>query len=268
MPESRKVHVKRVFRQNDDGSNDEDVWIDVARFDRVRFNFQATLEGKLGQLINYRFNWKDDRNLDEHISGDADNENNNPNRKTEQLKVKNPDDPNDDTQTVELWIVDQAKIRLDGDEFGLNGQIVKHVFKNIPPGKDGAALARKTTVIKVVNNDLGGLDMSQSNVDWNDYKTALQNGTKDDSQHLDAEVVDRFNVNFQTGNQHGGQTGVLGQTVKYAFKNDVIEQLFDPGNRDAVDTNGDPAVLRTDPLQYIVNVGWGGLAVEFFDGDK
>lgn len=44
----RRTHIKRVFRRNDDGSKDEDIWIDVRRKDQF-----VTLEGS-GQYFRRR----------------------------------------------------------------------------------------------------------------------------------------------------------------------------------------------------------------------
>jgi hypothetical protein len=121
-------------------------------------------------------------------------------------------------------------------------------------------ITRRVSIVKVVNNNLGDLKMSDDDgsnpviVKWEDYKAALQAGETDDSQHLDVEITQRFWVSFASE-----ESGGKGQIIQFVLDNEQVEELFDSG--------GDKTMaVRTDPFQAIVNVSLGGLAAEF--GDK
>ncbi len=148
---------------------------------------------------------------------------------------------------------------------GVQGRAVNFVFRDvnsyalnntIPPYEDTSIAKRGVSVIKVVGNSLNGFDMtfadgSSKIIDWDVYKQFLMDGVKSDASHLNVEVVDDFKVIFGPDNQSGAQ----GQLIKYVLTgnqelepgNDHSLGLFDPGDPDSA------SVLRTDPLQTIVN---------------
>jgi hypothetical protein len=254
---SRRAHVKRVFATESDTVLNTEVWIDVLRLDQLPVAFQSSADsGAVGQEIDYVLHWNDDPNHPkdqiDNSKADQQGENANAARETSQLAIENPESP-DDPQVL-LWIIERALVSRQADpDTGKLGQDVQLVF-------DNAVVAdREVSVIKVVNNDLGGMQMADQDgrnpaiVDWNDYQQALQAGQTDDSQRLDVECTDRYSGAFQAAET----TGAAGQYITFVLANGQVEQLFDAGDPKAVD------VIRTDPLQVIVNVGFGGLAVIF-----
>jgi len=281
---ARKAHVKRIYAvtlgdpADPTSSNtvNPDVWIDVMRIDLLPTVLQGDPTAKMGQITNYRFKWDDDPNSWTN-QGDVQQENANPKRRTHQLKIMNPDD---DTQFINLWIVDRLTTGLFGTDSGIENQGTNFVFNNTPfftnPDNpvNGQPSNRTTSVVRVINNDLGGSsnapDMSQgaSPVDWETvYLPALQNGTKDDSQHVIVEMADDFKILF--GPNAGSpiplvDAGIMGQVIRYTLPgNRPVENLFDRAGG-----NDDPKApaVRLDPLQAIVNVKWGPGAVKLAYG--
>lgn len=256
---TRKAHVKRIYQQDPDTGNiNQDVWVDVLRIDQLSIAQQGKDTGAQGIITNYNFKWDDDPNNFINI-GDQQQENANPKRVTEQLPIKNPDD---NTQSINLWIVDRLTTILQGQTSGVAGQGTRLVFNNTPffPAPDapaGTPSNRTTSVVKIINNDLGGsggLDMTLGPVDWfNVYLPALTNGQKDDSQHINVEMTDDFKVLF--GPDATNDSGAVGQVIKYVLGNNrPVENLFDQADPYA---DANTPAIRTDPLQTIVNVNWG-----------
>ena len=190
----RKSHVKRIYRVDGD-TLDQGVWIDVLRVDEWLIIIRGLPSNKKGLLIRYYLKWWDDGNH----GGDIQHENANKKRQVEHLVVHNPQLPDSDTLSdILLWITVQMQIRLPAqhaDDFSSwNSWAYKYHFDNVSK-TGGPQLPAKRTVtpIRVVNNNLAGLDMTY-NVDWNVYKRALLHGTKDENQYVDVEVLERFTL--------------------------------------------------------------------------
>lgn len=268
----RHAHVKRVFQLNDDGSINTNVWIDLLRIDKTPMNRQSTGDGIQGQIAYYKLLWNDDPNnpLQNIDNSDADIQGENANvrsRKTEKIQVKNPQSPD---QAIDLWVIKMMSMRDQPERTGKVGQINVFKFHNSSPqsGASDANTRRIGSVVHVVNNDLGGMKMAADDgsdpilVDWNDYEAALQAGAEDGSQYLDVFITDKFWVSFAPE-----ESGARGQIIQFVLGNNrEVEQLFERGDSNAVDIDGAPSVVWTDPLQSIVNVGFVGGAV-FVVGD-
>jgi hypothetical protein len=282
MPQ-RVMHVKRVHQlvRNDDDTADVingDIWLDVLRIDRLPVTFQGASDGKAGQIVNYKLIWNDDlfnpaQNVDAS-NADIQFENANARRKTEQIEIRDPAaKTGDNLSSVYLWIVDKIKVAVQGKNDGTQGQNVLLTFNNLPFDRSkGNPSNRTTSVIKIVNNDLDGLKMTNSDgypiiMDWDTYLQALQNGNVDptDGLFLTVEYTDKFTVQFGAD----ADTGAEGQNIVFNLAgNRNIENLFFQGSIDATDVNGETAVIRLDPFQAIVNVGSNIIAVEFAPGKK
>jgi hypothetical protein len=283
----------------------EDVWVDVLRLDKLFVRLQSehiTPKVIEGQRIQYVFKWNDDiREPDPDIEINEDTtdkvqwENANPIRKTKKLLIKDPDvkapakgqpKHNVDDNSVSLWIVEKVRVDEPRGKTPTNrGQKVQYVFKNeIPDKDDESPRTRETTPIEVVNNDLNGLKMMTEEknedgvrealiIDWEKYLEALKDGDtdEDDDLVLTVEVVDNFRVRFQS-DPKTGQKGQLRNVVLASKQSDrhrryeQVEDNFEEGDRDAEDAYGNPALVRLDPLQVIVNVGSNIIAVEFAPG--
>ena len=294
----RNAHVKRIFKiaVNQDTGEEalvEDIYIDVLRIDRLSVIYRSTDEGKEPQAINYRYQWNDDKDnpVDRIDASKADlqYENANAKRKTEKRKIEDPDVKSDtgalpegssssatslDDNDIVLWIVKRLKVKMpQGEVTGRRDQIVQFAFNNKPKDEsEGAPSKRRTSPVKIVNNDLGGMKMTREDEggniraiirDWETYRTALQNGKVDekDELYLAVEFTDDFTVRFGVG----AEKEIVGQAIRHVLGNNrAIEELFeavDPANIAAEERT----LIRIDPLQAVVNVGSNIIAVEFLD---
>ncbi len=300
----RKAHVKRIYKIVTDPDTKEeflstDIFVDVLRIDELLVNFQSTDDERLGQIIKYVLKWNDDKdnpldNIDASAA-DIQFENANAKRKTEKRRIVDPGVKTDKTPLPEgssesatstedndlyLWIMKRVKIMMPrGEVTGREDQIVQFVFNNRPlfDDSEGPPSNRTTSVIKVVNNDLGGMKMAtepqadgdgagedpQAIIrDWDTYRKALEDGKtdKDDELYLTVEFTDNFTVNFGAD----AERGLEAQGIKHVLGNNrAIEDMFAKGDPKALDLDGKSALIRLDPLQLIVNVGSNIIAVEF-----
>jgi hypothetical protein len=275
----RKAHVYRIYATDDQGNvTDDGVYLDVMRIDKIDF-----LEGKgnfdsgSGLKRSYGINWGDDtpRSWSE-------------NRKYRMLEVDEPASNGGSGggngggggsgTFVNIPMIEKMSFDFRGalGQRGLSGhtaQLVLWAFKNEPDS--ASPTGRKETALRITNNDLNNeIKFPQAAVgdknppttmgaavDWTDYVKALNDGTVDDSQYVDVLITDRFNVRFPPPTFNG-------VTIHYALKQKQtgdgpagVEDLF----KNAPDGSG-THTYRIDPFQCIVNVSWGGLAVQF--GDK
>lgn len=243
----RKAHVKRIYLLHNN-EIDHNVWVDVMRIDEWEIEFRGVRSGMKGLLTDYRFKWLDDG---KH-GGDVQGENANRTRKTKKLRVHNPSLPTDENETdILLWIVDQMHISFpifDPDDFSKWSHVTaSYNYDNTPPGGAGPPppAHRKVSAVRVVNNDLNGLDMTKP-VDWKTkYRPALVAGTRDLDQYIDVEIPERYGVAWR-----GKPDGLRSQNL-FVFRNVDLAAIF---KRDG---KPDPAkTLRTDPYEFIVNVNW------------
>lgn len=249
--------MKRIYAKDANDDDILDISVDVARIDEALVNNgPETKASSEYAALSWPFGDADKQGSKLHVQWeDTHKENNNPTRKTEKRIIRNPQDPSsgetDGSPAVKLDIIVkthfQTKVRQQNETLG-------HIwnFNNNPkdpnsPDNDGGApnTARKVKAIRVVNNDLDGLDMTNP-VKWDDYLTALKKGKQDTSQYVDAEVMQKFTV----AQRNGSQT----QNAAVTLNNDDVIKQFDASPSDAY-------LVRLDPFQIIVNVQWGGLVV-------
>jgi hypothetical protein len=272
----RKAHVYRIYATDDQGNvTDDGVYLDVMRIDKIDF-----LEG-LGNFDSgpalrraYGINWGDD------TPGSWST-----NRKYRKLEVDEPSASGGNGGSsggsgtfVNIPMIEKMSFDFRGatGKAGLEGhtgQLVLWAFKNEPDSVSPSA--RKETALRITNNDLAhAINFPQATVGspnpptgvgkgvaWADYAQALHDGTIDDSQYVDVLVTDSFNIRFPPPTFQGVM-------IRYGM---IQKQAGDgtPGVEDVFkqSPNGaGPHTYRIDPFQCIVNVSWGGLAVEFGDG--
>jgi hypothetical protein len=247
MTQERVAQVTRFYAKHSDGSPDTTIWIDVLQFQKNFFQANPAIysAAKGAQPMSWPFG-DDPTQGSWLVTHWADRSGNAPNPAVtfETRKVLNPQDS---SQEVDLEIVSRAPYTTRGAKDGATrGHI--WTFNNNPadpgsPDNNGGQpnTRRKGTVVHVVNNDLGGLDMSSGPVDWATYQAAMSAGAKDYTQYVDAEITGKFAVDLRPGNQD----------AVIALNNDALANLFDASGSGV-------AGVRTDPLQTIVNVSWGG----------
>ena len=292
---SRKAHVKRIFQLTDDdgnvvhgegasGTTNTDIWVDVLRIDNINYNFQSTTEGIQGQTSIYCQIWNDDQNNKNPTGGvddsgaDPQYENANASRKMKQIEIKDNDAPDDQTKSVFFWITEQVEMKLNGVS-GRNVQDLWFIYDNTSE-QDGNQ-SRKAITIKVPYNDLNGLEMDDGNgvsliLDWKVYKQGLEDGKQNQppagsdstAKFLTVEIADKFALNSQSD----PDTGIKGQALAFVLDNTELDpdkgsDLFGAGDSGASNSDGTSAVIRTDPMQVIVNVS-DGVAVIFGPKDQ
>jgi hypothetical protein len=289
----RKAHVYRVYQTDDkDKITDPDTWVDVLRIDRCVFSEpRGNPDGESHNDRTYVVLWGDNT-VDMGPAPPAPKR-----RKYEPLTIIEPAGQGQDAKDPSLGQVVIPLIRetwftFRGSEQGFAAQDVEWVFRNFVEN-DGGTSGRKTTPLRITNNDLKGKDGSffpdvtvgdpapqtppEKETSWDDYVTALQDGQIDDSQYLDVLVTDRFKIRFPPAPLDvvaGGAGTLFGQQIIYVLVNLQqgngpvgVEDLFKASPTDGGGLVNEPGGLwRTDPFQAIVNVSWGGLAVEFGDG--
>ena len=285
MTSLRQSHVYRIFQTDDDGNvTDPDVWIDVLRIHRMSVSEPRGASSEADHLVReYVFEWGDDTIPSWHV----------PPRELHNLKVSQPppdaapgDDanpPDPDAPSVVIPLLERTTVSFRGPQgTGLAGDThaeVWWVFIN-----DDRS-TRKEVPVRITNNDLnnainmptvsvGDPQPSTSpsvkdggGIKWADYAQALQAGTTDDSQFVDVLVTERFPARLPPPSSAGQLTTyVLKQRQEGDDPNPGVLDLFKAPPGAGTESGVQGSVYRTDPLQTIVNVSWGGLAVDF--GDK
>lgn len=286
---SRKAHVYRIYPTDADGNiTDTDIWLDVLRIDRIVFDEpRGSPDGESHIDRTYVVLWGDNT-VGMGPSPPAPTK-----RVYEPLTVTQPPagggDPNNPAlASIDIPLIQRTWFTYRGSEQGFAPQDVQWVFKN-----SNEPTGRKTTPLRITNNDLDGLDKQfflpvkvgdpqpptppDQQVSWDDYLQALQNGQIDQSQYVDIEVTDRFEVRFPPSpfDQTADTVTLFGQTVAYVMKwrRDAsgdpagVEDWFDsPPESDGADTNTPGGFWRTDPFQCIVNVSWSKPVVFLYSG--
>ena len=291
---TRKGHVKRIYKiaVNPDTKEEgifTDIFVDVRRIDKMAIAYQEAGTGVEAQIVNHVFMWNDDpNNLIDGIdasNADSEGENANAHRKTSKRIIIDPDVPTDknalpdgasnsatsiDDNNIVLWIVNNVKLQMPRGSVFAVGQVVQFAFNNHPldNSEDAPSQTRKTTLMKIVNNDLDGMKMADPDgknpkiVDWEVYREALKNGKTDpdDLLALCVEATDKFTIRFGTD----VQTTIPYQNFTFVLteNKDDVETYFDEGDKDA------KQIIRLDPLQVIVNVGSNIIAVEYAPEEK
>jgi hypothetical protein len=284
---ARKAHVYRIYQTDDhDKIVDDNVWIDVMRIDDCVFNEpRGSPNGESHIDRKYVVLWGDNT-VAMGASPPAPTK-----RKYEPLDVIQPPDKGQDPQDpslpyVTIPLIKHTWFTYRGSEQGFGPQEVQWVFQNFknPTG-------RMITALRITNNDLNNEIQwppvsigdpappmpLEKQINWDDYLQALQDGTVDDTQYVDVAVADHFKIRFPPSpiDQTGAAVVLSGQQVQYVMVNRQqgdgplgVEDLFKspPGAGAENGLNTPGGLYATDPFQAIVNVSWGGLAVEFGDG--
>jgi hypothetical protein len=239
----RVTRIKRIF-QNDD--KDSDTWIDVERIEEL---WVETGKGADWQERHYTFDWDDFDNNDQQNS---------------KKKISNPDDP--DT-FVEVPIRSGATLVMRGARY----QQYIHTFLNDETNK-----SRRTHSRKIYHYDIDAdrLKDGQPPSRPFEYKSARKD--KDEDQHVEVEILEDYISSSRAGRDihgrsgftrpHGAPTpGHWQQRIWHFEGSSLLDDdqgaLTHINNPDAGPKIDPP--WRLDPLQNIVNVNWGGLAVIF-----
>lgn len=289
MPQYPQMHVKRI-----PSASDPNVSIDMLRVDVWRTISPNSPDQGANQGIVWYLKW-----LDGYFPSDPQPpaENQNPVRQTHTLTLYNPKDgpmspppSSGDPGTVDLTINDRMTTVSSGFWTGRMGEAAKRYFKNYMASQTTDpteyTTARTVVAMRVVNNDLGGLDMTNP-VDWtHTYLPALMAGKQDSTQYIDVEVVGLYktfqnpgySADFSTspvqppppsspgGPPQTARTAFFGgNATRKAFGADTLATLA--GIFSESPSGADP-VFRTDPYQVPVNIHWGGGPATFIAVDQ
>lgn len=243
----------RFYGEKDTDS--EEFWVDVETLDKITFN------GRQGNVS--------DKNKAQETTVSLADFAKDPGRSRGTLKVFNPAD---DNQYVEIEVNTTIEVQTRS-----NFQYQK-TGRWFDSGRDNQS--RKILPVTIVHNDIDeqyltetkdektGRTTKQPPSDADGYLKAVQDtNDQDEDQHVDVELLDTFGISRANNFQHQAVqfNGMWNNTLLYkseAQGGDVM-----PGSKESAQAGGDDPI-RLDPLQVIVNLGGGGLAVEFGDKDS
>lgn len=250
----RITHIKRVY-QND--NPDSDAWVDIERIDELDLDIA-------GQRVNYVFDWKP---YDAPVMVG--------------IQKKTLVDPNDSTTTIDVPVRDKHRIQFPQ-------QIYDHYFLNGRDNKTRETHSRRIYHHAIKEAYLVGNE-PPSNPRF--YRDSL--GEQETEQYIDVEVIDAYHTQQDDNNNQYQHFQDLFRGIP--FRNQIVRDQVrewsgitdDPLVKDPLVpgdvAGGQPAFVqeknptagpkidppwRLDPLQNIVNVHWGGLAVIFGPKDS
>ena len=267
----RGSHTIRIFGTNKDDEVLHDIWLDIERVDVLRISTKVDGIWQ-GQFI--RLHWNDDPNGEG--LGTASPGEGNPARETGTLQICSPDE--EDQENPEEWVpvktiiqmgwkktttLDNRMDVLSGNRTSANNQVriiearrCIHRDTIIDDKVDKATTDDPTLKAYVVPSDQ--YDFKTENYDDPDDKT------KDENTYIEVQYVSRT-VNRSSTRADSNGTD---QTEHFYIKNKHYLNFTKKAEGPANETHGFDPPWALDQYQAIVNVQWGGQAVEFFDEDE
>lgn len=261
--EERKTHVERIYGKDeseDGGPDNSDMWVDLEVVDRfVLDTYHPGIVGKFPSMLGQTSKWElaEDRGDLEKL------------REFKEKKVKNPDD---EEQYVIVKVWDQTH----ADEGLLLPGSVKRNYENADDGdgnkkKQRGEDDRVVEVRKCVHRDIDdewltkGTDAEGEKIEEGeeqpprDPKEYLDAIKKTDSTDKDQYVKVEYIKSWKSE-----RFGPQATWIDVELDNSI---LIPPAD-EAGDESKEDKPVRLDPLQWIVNVGFGGIAAEFGDKDE
>jgi hypothetical protein len=258
-PDTRKTHVIRLVGTNANGDVLQDVWVDIERMDVIKAATQTRENNWQGH--QRKLKWLDDPQGDDYFPEDQGN----PARKIDTIKLYDVDS-NGVTDTPDEWI--EVQVIRQMKSAGGNGswQGYQHRHVNDTDGSDSTT-TRKFVAQRFYHYDTNIDDDAQAAFDGDPTLKAyvvqgsdytIDPSTKDTDQWIEHEVLTSFKAsgNMDSDSWQGHQAKLLNQ------------YLIDMSVPASGDTGGDGTnpPFRLDPYQNIININFGALAVEFFNG--
>lgn len=257
---TRKSHIKRIY-QNDD--TESSVWIDVERLDELRF---VSRKDYPWREKRWRFDW-------DTFNPDGEN--------VTKKKVKqHRDDP--DSDSIEVPVRDMVFVTEGREQ---KYQAYRHFFIN-----NDSNSTRETHSRRIYHHDIAEESLDDQRNPPRDpdaYLNALSD--QDEGQFIDVELLDKYWTNEnESRDAHGNKKEGVWQEKKWLLNDKDVDPLLkeplldsdkinledfqginNPSGGGLGDVAGSVTVdppWRLDPLQNIINVNWGGLAVIFGEG--
>lgn len=250
-PPSRKTHITRIFGTNKNGDRLTDIYADMERIDSAESAMQVPPKDQW-QKLKRKFRWCDDPDKEDY------NPKGNPSRKTEVIKVCDPestDDVNDPEEWIPIRVIKQVKAVIGGTQ--ANGQQSVDQFLNKAINEE-IRTGRKVKVRRIVHYDTNIDDQAQAAADADpnrlefvissdDYTRNLE--SKDEAQYIEYEIVTEVS---HTGNsQH-----VKNQRRRTKLLNDYLIEESEPATLKIRGEGDINPPYRLDPYQNIVNISF------------
>jgi hypothetical protein len=260
-PPSRQTHITRIWGTNRKGERLDEMWADVERMDVVKSASQVPPEN-MWQKIVRKFKWCDDPTRDDY------NSKGNKNRKTEVLKVcdpENTDDVNDPDEWIPLRIIKSVKSTGGSGR----GEAYQDSFL-VSLINSELNSTREKKVRRTVHYDTSIDKLAQKAIDddptLKEYVVNSEHYTKDqESKDKDQYVEQEIPLGLKGA---GNSLSVNGQRRKTKLLNQYLIDESEVATQKIKGKDDINPPYRLDPYQNIVNINWGGLAVEFFPGSE
>lgn len=261
-PQSRKTHITRIFGTNRAGERLEDVWADLERMDVVK-SAQQLPPALQWQGVQRKFRWCDDPNGDDYAPDGT------PSRILEILKlcdVENEDNIDDPAEWIPIKVVKGIRSRAETGTEDNGGGAMDRFLASVTA--EELQTARRVTVRRIVHYDTNYDDIiaaaAAADSSLREYVIPAENYIKDEAsrdkdQYAEHEII----LALKTKANHGDVSGQGGQTQ---LLNQYLIDESEDASGEIVGARGYNPAWRLDPYQNIVNIAFGGLAVEFLDG--
>ena len=287
---SRKVHITRIFGTNKAGDIIHDIWADVERWDNFTRHTQDTVTTLANlnaqhhfQKLLAKFWWRDNPNDTGNLPNkyrpeDSDEENEDgSSRSTVIIKVCSPDE--EDLKYPTEWIPIRCMSRIRMVESENSNKDHMSVKKFLTKILKASRENRKVLFRRIYHYDTS-IDKDvekavENNPDLKAYvakayhydrkKNEQGEEEKDETQYVEVELLKEV---MKRDNTHIMSQGQGDQKTYVTFKNQYLIDESEKAklNPDELGENDINPPYRLDPFQNIINISFGGMAVEF--GEK
>ena len=255
----RKVHIKRFTGEDNSGNKFSDVWVDMLRIDEIRTKHTDSRGNR--SIRRAIIHW-----LDDLTDGDSDTDN--PKRDVIVIKVCAPDDdPSNPSIFVKIPTIKKFVTKItDYTDTGIGtDQKKNNVFPQFDADTSSIPDTFDLAVVRVTHFDTNLDDNpafdSGGVISLDQYQKI--DGTEDTSNYLDVVIPKAYIAKTSHLSRVGQGTDTK---KKRKFYNDYLIEMFqEPVDPPLVPPPFNPP-WAFDPYQYVYNVSFGGLAVEFLDG--
>ncbi len=254
----RASHTIRIFGTNKNGDVIQDIWLDIERVDVLHTGEQ--IDGHR-QGVYRRLYWHDDPDSDDY------DEAGNANRVMGVLKICSPDE--EDQEDPEEWIPVRVNASLGWKESTETNQLntgtghrtnADNTSRNVAARriwKRDTIIDDKAQAATDNNQDLKCYVVASDEYDYTDINDTSK---EDKDNYIEVQYMSYTQelLNIDSGAGTGNDQGqVLG--LRNAFYLNISEEAKDDVNPN----HGFNPPWALDPFQAVVNVNFGGLAVEF-----